>query len=171
MKNYTGYALGRILSQNDLKDAVQKWHSEKKVVVFTNGCFDIIHRGHVEYLVQAKKMGDILIVGLNSDTSVKKLKGSDRPYVAEHDRAYILSQLRPVDAVSIFEEETPLNLIKLVSPDVLVKGGDYSLKNIVGRKEVEHRGGNVVAIPLIKGRSTTELIEKIRKPQHKYQNK
>jgi rfaE bifunctional protein nucleotidyltransferase chain/domain len=163
--------LGRILNRDELRNAVKKWHSETKVIVFTNGCFDIIHRGHVEYLVHAKKMGDILIVGLNSDTSVKKLKGPDRPYVAEHDRAYILSQLRPVDAVSIFAEETPLNLIKLVNPDVLVKGGDYSLKNIIGKKEVEHRGGNVVTIPLIRGRSTTELIEKIRKPQHEHQNK
>lgn len=162
MKNYTGHALGRILNRSDLSDAVEKWRAEGKVIVFTNGCFDIIHRGHVEYINKAKKMGDILVLGLNSDQSVRKLKGAGRPYVSEIDRAYILSQLIPVDAVSIFEEETPLNLIKVVKPDVLVKGGDYSIDNIVGKNEVEQDGGTVVAIPLVEGKSTTGLIEKIK---------
>jgi rfaE bifunctional protein nucleotidyltransferase chain/domain len=162
MKNYTGYVLGRILNRPDLSEAVEKWRAEENVIVFTNGCFDIVHRGHVEYLTKAKNMGDILILGLNSDKSVKKLKGAGRPYVSEKDRAYILSQLVPVDVVSVFEEETPLNLIKVVMPDVLVKGGDYLPDTIVGRREVEQNGGTVVAIPLVKGRSTTGLIEKIR---------
>jgi len=154
--------LGKIFNKNDLSDAVEKWHANGKIIVFTNGCFDIIHRGHVEYLTKAKNMGDVLVLGLNSDQSVKKLKGAGRPYVSENDRAYILSQLISVDAVSVFEEETPLNLIKLVKPDVLVKGGDYSLDTIVGKKEVEQSGGTVIAIPLVEGRSTTGLIEKIR---------
>jgi rfaE bifunctional protein nucleotidyltransferase chain/domain len=163
MKNYTRYVLGKILNRDDLKDAVEKWRSANKIIVFTNGCFDIIHRGHVEYISDAKKMGDILVVGLNSDKSVNKLKGFGRPYINQSDRAFILSQLISVDVVSIFEDETPLKLIKLVKPDVLVKGGDYSPNEIVGREEVEREGGKVVAIPLVAGRSTTGLIEKIRK--------
>jgi len=154
--------LGKIYNKKDLRGAVDKWRSEEKVIVFTNGCFDIIHRGHVEYIADAKKMGDILVLGLNSDESVQDLKGAGRPFVSQNDRAYILSQLIPVDAVAIFEEKTPLNLIKLVKPDVLVKGGDYSLDEIVGKKEVEENGGTVVTIPLVKGKSTTGLIEKIR---------
>lgn len=154
--------MGRIIKRSELAKEIRKWREEQKVIVFTNGCFDIIHRGHVEYLNKAKSLGDILILGLNSDTSVKKLKGADRPYVSEQDRAYIMSQMVPVDVVSIFNEETPLNLIKTVMPDVLVKGGDYTPDTIVGRKEVEQNGGKVVAIPLVKGRSTTGLIEKIK---------
>jgi len=154
--------LGKIYNKNDLISAVMRWRADNKIIVFTNGCFDIIHRGHVEYLAKAKSMGDVLILGLNSDNSVKKLKGPGRPYVTQSDRAYILSQLIPIDAVCIFEEETPLNLIKFVKPDVLVKGGDYTPDAIVGKKEVEQNGGTVVAIPLVKGRSTTGLIEKIK---------
>ena len=154
--------MGKIYNKNDLISAVMRWRADNKIIVFTNGCFDIIHRGHVEYLAKAKSMGDVLILGLNSDNSVKKLKGPGRPYVTQSDRAYILSQLIPIDAVCIFEEETPLNLIKFVKPDVLVKGGDYTPDAIVGKKEVEQNGGTVVAIPLVKGRSTTGLIEKIK---------
>ena len=163
MKNSIRCVLGKIINRSDLYEAVKKWRVEEKVIVFTNGCFDIIHRGHVEYLCKAKSLGDVLILGLNSDQSVKKLKGEGRPFVSEKDRAYILSQLVPVDVVSVFEEETPLNLIKLVVPDVLVKGGDYTHDTIVGSNEVEESGGTVVAIPLVQGRSTTGLIEKIRK--------
>jgi D-beta-D-heptose 7-phosphate kinase/D-beta-D-heptose 1-phosphate adenosyltransferase len=168
MNHYIGYVLGRIIDRKDLKEIVKIWRAEEKVVVFTNGCFDILHRGHVEYLSKAKALGDILILGLNSDKSVKKLKGADRPFVTEKDRAYILSQLVPVDAVSVFEEETPLKLIKLVMPDVLVKGGDYTPDTIVGRKEVEENGGTVVAIPLVEGRSTTGLIDRIRNAAIEY---
>lgn len=155
--------MGRTFNRVQLGEAVKKWRAEEKIIVFTNGCFDIIHRGHVEYLTKAKELGDVLVVGVNSDKSVEKLKGSGRPFVPEKDRAYILSQLLAVDAVSIFDEETPLNLVKLVMPDVLVKGGDYILETIVGRTEVEESGGTVVAIPLVAGRSTTGLIEKIGK--------
>jgi D-beta-D-heptose 7-phosphate kinase/D-beta-D-heptose 1-phosphate adenosyltransferase len=163
MKNFIRCVLGKIINSSDMAEAVKKWRAEEKSIVFTNGCFDIIHRGHVEYLSRAKSLGDILILGVNSDLSVKKLKGEGRPFVPEKDRVYILSKLIPVDAVSVFEEETPLNLIKLVMPDVLVKGGDYTADTIVGRDEVEENGGTVVAIPLVHGRSTTGLIEKIRK--------
>lgn len=162
MKNFIRCVLGRIINRSDLGEAVNKWRAEEKVIVFTNGCFDILHRGHVEYLCEAKTLGDILIVGLNSDQSVKKLKGTGRPYVSEKDRAFIMSQLIPVDAVSVFGEETPLNLIKLVMPDVLAKGGDYTLDTIVGKDEVEQNGGKVIAIPLVKGRSTSSLIERIK---------
>jgi D-beta-D-heptose 7-phosphate kinase/D-beta-D-heptose 1-phosphate adenosyltransferase len=155
--------LGKIYNSSELSEAVQKWRADEKVIVFTNGCFDIIHRGHVEYLSKAKSLGDILILGLNSDKSVKMLKGEDRPFVPEKDRAFILSQLLAIDAVSVFDEETPLNMIKRVLPDVLVKGGDYTPDTIVGKDEVELNGGTVVAIPLIQGKSTSGLIEKIRK--------
>jgi rfaE bifunctional protein nucleotidyltransferase chain/domain len=130
-------------------------------IVFTNGCFDLLHRGHVEYLEQAKLQGDILIVGLNSDTSVRKLKGPGRPLTSEEDRAFILSRLEPVDIVCIFEEETPIKLLSKVLPDVLVKGGDYTLDGIVGRDLVEQNGGLVMTIPFIQNSSTSDMIEKI----------
>ena len=132
--------MGKIYNRTDLSAAAERWRVDGKIVVFTNGCFDIVHRGHVEYLAKTKNLGDVLVLGLNSDQSVKKLKGSGRPYVPQGDRAYILSQLISVDAVCIFEEETPLKLIKSVKPDVLVKGGDYSLDKIVGKEEVEKTG-------------------------------
>jgi D-beta-D-heptose 7-phosphate kinase/D-beta-D-heptose 1-phosphate adenosyltransferase len=162
MKNFIRFVLGRIINRSDLGKAVNQWRAEEKVIVFTNGCFDILHRGHVEYLCKAKSLGDILIVGLNSDKSVKKLKGKGRPYVSEEDRAFIMSQLVPVDAVSVFGEETPLYLIKLVMPDVLVKGGDYTPDTIVGKDEVEKNGGKVIVIPFVKDRSTSGLIERIK---------
>lgn len=154
--------MGKILSRTKLEVDLKRWRSTGKIIVFTNGCFDILHRGHVEYLNQAKKLGDILILGLNSDQSVRLLKGPGRPYVSEEDRAYILSQLLSVDVVTIFEEETPYNLIKAVQPDILVKGGDYSPDQIVGKDIVEKYGGKVIPITLVDGKSTTGLIEKIR---------
>ena len=132
-------------------------------IVFTNGIFDIIHRGHITYLEKAKDYGDILILGLNSDSSAKRLKGSDRPIVNQDDRAYILSRMEPVDIVSIFNEDTPINLIRKVKPDILIKGGDYELEGIVGREFVESYGGIVNTIPFVEGKSTSGLIEKIRK--------
>ncbi len=131
-------------------------------ISFTNGCFDLIHFGHVAYLEQAKKKADFLILGLNSDESVKRLKGEGRPYVNQQDRAYILSRLEAVDVVCIFDQDTPLELIKKVKPDFLIKGGDYQLNEIVGRAYVEKIGGQVLTIPLIKGRSTTNIISKIK---------
>jgi D-beta-D-heptose 7-phosphate kinase/D-beta-D-heptose 1-phosphate adenosyltransferase len=132
-------------------------------LVFTNGCFDLLHRGHVEYLHQARLLGDTLVVGVNSDASVERLKGPGRPVVPQGDRALILAGLESVDAVTLFDEDTPRNLIATLLPDVLVKGGDYAPATIVGREEVEGAGGEVRVIPFIQGRSTTELIHHIRK--------
>jgi rfaE bifunctional protein nucleotidyltransferase chain/domain len=154
--------LSKIFSKPDLQTLITRWRTEGKKIVFTNGCFDIIHRGHVEYLEETKKYGDVLVLGLNSDDSVRRLKGKGRPFVCESDRAYILSHFSMVDAVCIFDEDTPLQLIHVVEPDVLVKGGDYALNEIVGRDVVELKGGKVVAVPLIRDKSTTGLIEKIK---------
>lgn len=131
-------------------------------IAFTNGCFDVLHRGHVHYLESAKEPADILIVGLNSDRSVKKLKGEDRPIVQEDDRAYILSRLEPVDVVCIFDDDTPIELLKRIKPDLLIKGGDYTVDQVVGKELVESFGGKVYVAPLIKGLSSTNLITKIK---------
>ena len=160
--NCLGHVLGEVIKRNDLAQYVSSWHKSGKKIVFTNGCFDVLHRGHVEYLITARKHGDLLLVGVNTDFSVKKLKGDNRPLVGEQDRAFILSQLIAVDAVVLFSEETPYNLINEVKPDVLVKGGDYSVNEVVGREIVEASGGEVIIIPLVTGRSTTNLIDKIR---------
>lgn len=135
---------------------------EGKAVVFTNGCFDILHAGHVTMLREARALGDFLIVGLNADASVRRLKGSDRPVHDEHDRAAVLSELRSVDVVVIFEQDTPVELLKALKPDVLVKGGDYTKDRVVGREIVESYGGRVELVSVLSGRSTTVAIEKIR---------
>lgn len=132
------------------------------VVVFTNGCFDLLHRGHVQYLEKAKEHGDILIVGLNSDRSVRNLKGPPRPVLTQEDRAFILSRLEAVDVVSVFDEETPYELIVQVQPDILIKGGDYPINEIVGRDIVSNRGGHVLTIPFLEGKSSTAIINIIR---------
>jgi rfaE bifunctional protein nucleotidyltransferase chain/domain len=157
--------LGKIYGLGELKIQIQNWHTAGKKIVFTNGCFDLLHRGHIEYLLAAKSYGDILIIGLNSDSSVRRLKGPHRPFTPEQDRAYILSQLLMVDAVCLFAEDTPLHLITEVVPDVLVKGGDYRVEEIVGKDIVERWGGKVITVPIIKDRSTSLLIDKIRKTQ------
>ena len=131
-------------------------------VVFTNGCFDLLHRGHVEYLFAARALGDCLVVGLNTDASVRRLKGPDRPIVGETDRATVIAALECVDAVTLFDEDTPRELIAALLPDVLVKGGDYTLDGIVGRAQVEAAGGEVRVLPFVQGRSTTSLIDLIR---------
>lgn len=131
-------------------------------LVFTNGCFDILHRGHVEYLEQARALGDALVVGVNTDASVERLKGPGRPVVPQADRALVLAGLESVDAVTLFDEDTPRALIRALLPDVLVKGGDYAVNGIVGREEVETAGGEVHVIPLIRGRSTSDLIRRIQ---------
>jgi D-beta-D-heptose 7-phosphate kinase/D-beta-D-heptose 1-phosphate adenosyltransferase len=130
-------------------------------VVFTNGCFDILHRGHVEYLTKAKALGDVLLVGMNTDASVKRLKGPQRPVVSQDDRAFVLAALRTIDYVCLFDEDTPYELIKAVVPDVLVKGGDWSIDAIVGKDIVEAAGGTVQTIDFVPDRSTTNIIEKI----------
>jgi D-beta-D-heptose 7-phosphate kinase/D-beta-D-heptose 1-phosphate adenosyltransferase len=133
-------------------------------VVFTNGCFDLLHRGHASYLNAAKALGASLVVGVNTDASVQRLdKGSGRPFVSEADRAYLLASLECVDAVCLFDEDTPLQLISALLPDVLVKGADYALDQVVGREAVEAAGGRVVLVPLVSGYSTSALLKRIRK--------
>lgn len=131
-------------------------------IVFTNGCFDLLHRGHVEYLYAARELGDVLVVGLNGDDSVRRLKGPDRPLVPEDDRAIVLAGLGCVDAVTLFHEDTPVDLIAALLPDVLVKGGDYSVDEIVGGEDVREHGGEVVVIGFVEGRSTTSLVHRIQ---------
>lgn len=130
-------------------------------VVFTNGCFDLLHAGHVDYLQKSRALGDVLVVGLNSDQSVRRLKGAGRPVNPQEDRGYVLAGLENVDYVLIFEEDTPYELIKAVEPDVLVKGGDWSVEHIVGRDVLWQRGGEVLSIPLLKGYSSTAIIKRI----------
>ncbi|KPL16937.1 MAG: hypothetical protein AMJ92_12315 [candidate division Zixibacteria bacterium SM23_81] len=153
--------MGELLTREELVTVRHEARRQGRKVVFTNGCFDLLHRGHVEYLIQAKKLGDILVVGLNSDRSVQKLKGHGRPLTPQEDRARVLTALEMVDYVCIFEEETPARLIQAVVPDVLVKGSDYQLDEIVGRDTVEQAGGRVVSVPLVEGFSTRGLIQRI----------
>ncbi len=142
---------------------VKKLQAQDQKVVFTNGCFDLLHPGHVAYLEQARSLGEALIVGVNTDDSVKRLlKGPGRPVTPEADRARVLAALACVDRVVLFSEETPLELITALQPDILVKGGDYQLEEIVGREVVQARGGQVLALPFVPGYSTTELLERIR---------
>jgi D-beta-D-heptose 7-phosphate kinase / D-beta-D-heptose 1-phosphate adenosyltransferase len=131
-------------------------------VVFTNGCFDVLHRGHVEYLYGARARGDVLVVGVNTDRSVRRLKGEGRPVNRERDRAVVLAGLGCVDAVTLFEEDTPLQLISALLPDVLVKGDDYRLEDVVGASEVVNAGGEVFLAPLVPGRSTTAIVHRMR---------
>ena len=142
---------------------IKKIKAERKKIVFTNGCFDLLHVGHIRYLFQAKKLGDFLIIGLNSDRSVKKLKGKDRPINSFEDRATLLSALNSVDLVIKFEEQTPENLIKDIVPDVLVKGGDYNIEDIVGYQIVIQNGGKVKTLSFYDGYSSTNYIDKINK--------
>lgn len=151
----------KIKSRAELKAIVQNLRTEGAKIVFTNGCFDILHLGHVRYLSQAKKLGDVLIVGLNTDDSVTKLKGKERPYLSEMERAEILASLGCVDYVCLFSEMRPDNLIKIVKPDFHVKGGDYKINKLPEKKLVESLGGKVVVIPPIKGKSTTNIVERI----------
>ena len=143
-----------------LGNRLAMWRFLNNKIVFTNGCFDILHRGHIAYLSEARDRGDVLIIGLNSDASVQRIKGDGRPVQDEMSRALILASLRFVDAVVLFDEDTPYELIKLVKPDVLVKGGDYTEETIVGAGFVKENGGEVVTIPLVEGYSTTEIIKK-----------
>ena len=142
---------------------INKIKSEEKKIVFTNGCFDLLHVGHIKYLSQAKDLGDILIIGLNSDKSVKKLKGNNRPINSFEDRAKLLAALKSVDLVIKFEEQTPENLIKEIIPDVLVKGGDYDIEEIVGYQTVIDNGGQVKTLSFYEGYSSTNYIDKINK--------
>ncbi len=153
-------------TDTDLKSMLRRLRSEHKKIIFTNGVFDLIHRGHVEYLTQAKKLGEVLIVGLNSDKSVKIIKGSNRPIIKENDRAFVLQNLKPVDYVVIFDEDNPYNLIRLIQPDVLVKGADWNEHQIIGADIVRANGGKVKRIKFIVGKSSTNIIKKIIRKYH-----
>ena len=150
-----------IVTCTELVQIREKFRQDGKKVVFTNGCFDIIHRGHVDYLTKAKALGDVLLVGINTDASVRRLKGTARPIVCQDDRAFVLSALRVVDYVCLFDEDTPYELIKVVVPDVLVKGSDWTIDSIVGKDIVEAAGGTVQTIDFVSNRSTTDIIKKI----------
>lgn len=149
----------KIVCRNDLKKLILKWRNANERIVFTNGCFDLLHLGHVDYLAKAKDLGERLIIGVNTDSSVKRLKGEHRPLQDENSRLHILAALQSVDAVVLFDEDTPYELIKEIEPDILVKGADYKIENIVGYDIVVSRGGSVQTIEFIEGYSTT-LIEK-----------
>jgi rfaE bifunctional protein nucleotidyltransferase chain/domain len=152
------------LSLDDAARLRARWREQGRRVSFTNGCFDLLHPGHVSLLESARAEGDALIVAINSDESVRRLKGPTRPVIPEGERAEVLLGLDAVDAVVVYDEETPLRVIETLRPDVLVKGADWALDQIVGREEVEADGGRVVRVPLVAGRSTTKILERIRKP-------
>jgi D-glycero-beta-D-manno-heptose 1-phosphate adenylyltransferase len=154
--------IDKILSPGDLLGERQRLRSAGVRVVFTNGVFDLLHVGHVRYLAEARALGDVLIVAVNSDRAVKELKGPERPVFAEHERAEILAALRSVSYVTVFDEISPRSLIAQLLPDVLVKGGDYGLDAIHGREEVEVAGGKVISLPFVQGASTSGMIERIR---------
>ncbi len=152
----------KILSREDTKKQVEQWQSEGKKIVFTNGCFDIVHLGHIDYLEKAQALGDKLVLGLNTDASVQRLKGETRPVVNEYARARMMAAMSFIDAVTLFDEETPKELIETLCPNILVKGDDYSVENIVGSDFVLAHGGEVKTISLVKGYSTSAIIQKIK---------
>ncbi len=154
--------MNKILDRNTLENELDALRKKGKKIAFTNGCFDILHIGHVRYLREAKKTADILVLALNSDSSVKKIKGEKRPLVPQEDRAEIMAALEFIDFVTIFDETTPLELINLLKPDVLIKGGDWAEDKVVGRDEIKKWGGKLTLIPEINGKSTTSIVDKIR---------
>ncbi len=141
---------------------VERWRTDGRRIVFTNGCFDLLHPGHVAYLFEARALGDALVVGLNDDASIRRLKGPERPVNPLEDRARMLAALKPVDLIAPFGEDTPIELIRALRPDVLVKGGDYREEEIVGAPEVRANGGEVIVLPFLDGHSSTRLIARIR---------
>lgn len=155
----------KILTLSQLSERIATFRKDNpgSSVVFTNGCFDLIHQGHVDYLSRARDLGDLLIVGLNSDASVKRLKGDGRPISNETSRARVLASFSFVDYVVVFDEDTPLRLIEAIVPDILVKGGDYSRDTVVGADFVEHNGGRLELLSLVQGESTTRLVERMKK--------
>ena len=151
----------KIISLEEIGSRVRSWRKESRKLVFTNGCFDILHSGHVRYLQTAAGFGDILLLGLNSDSSVRKLKGPRRPITTQADRAYLLSAVEAIDFIVIFDEETPARLIQSVNPDVLVKGGDYLPEDVVGYDTVTENGGFVKIVPYVEGKSTSGIVNSI----------
>ena len=161
--------MNKILERNALKDKLEELRKKGKKIAFTNGCFDILHVGHVRYLREAKKTADVLVLALNSDSSVRSIKGEKRPLMNEKERAEILAALECIDFVTIFPELTPLELINYLKPDILIKGGDWPEEKVVGREEIKKWGGRVAIIPEVEGKSTTNIVEKIKKlycPNH-----
>mgnify|MGYP006388123723 FL=1 len=154
--------MSNIKSRKEIKEIRTQLKREGKKVVFTNGCFDLIHSGHVDYLIKAKEMGDVLILGLNTDSSVKRIKGDKRPILKQDERAFILSNLKPVDYLTFFEEDTPGEIINDLIPDVLVKGADWAIDKIVGREVVEVNGGEVQTIQFVNDQSTSNIIKIIK---------
>lgn len=152
-----------IVTLEQIIDIRRKLKSENKKVVFTNGCFDILHSGHIDYLSKSKKLGDILIVGVNTDSSIRRIKGNKRPIMNEGDRAFILSSLKPVDYVVLFDEDTPAEIINKIVPDILVKGADWEISKIIGRDIVEKNGGEVKTITFVNDISTSKIIDTILK--------
>jgi D-beta-D-heptose 7-phosphate kinase/D-beta-D-heptose 1-phosphate adenosyltransferase len=157
----------KIKRKEDLQRIIEDLKAKGKRIVFTNGCFDLLHLGHIRYLEKAKSIGDILVVGVNSDRSVQSLKGPERPILPEEERAEILSGLECVDYITLFDEPTPLELISSLQPHILVKGGDWAKETTVGREVVERSGGEVVILPFVEGSSTSNLIETILKRYEK----
>ena len=155
--------MNKILERTALKDKLEELRKKGKKIAFTNGCFDILHVGHVRYLREAKKTADVLVLALNSDSSVRSIKGEKRPLMNEKERAEIVAALEFIDFVTIFPELTPLELINYLKPDILIKGGDWPEEKVVGREEIKKWGGRVAIIPEVEGKSTTNIVEKIKK--------
>src|SRR5450759_292819 len=155
--------MNKILERNALKNKLEELRKEGKKIAFTNGCFDILHVGHIRYLREAKKTADVLVLALNSDSSVRAIKGDKRPLMSEEERAEILAALDFIDFVTIFPELTPLELINYLKPDILIKGGDWPEEKVIGREEIKKWGGRVAIIPEVEGKSTTNIVEKIKK--------
>ena len=154
--------LEKVVTIPDLMPKILSWRLKNQKIVFTNGCFDVLHKGHIQLLLKSAELGNILIVAINTDSSVKRLKGEDRPINSEADRALLLAAQLYVDAVIYFDEETPLSLIELIQPEVLVKGGDYTVDTVVGSDFVLKNGGEVVIIPTVEGYSSSQTIEKMK---------
>jgi rfaE bifunctional protein nucleotidyltransferase chain/domain len=155
--------ISKIYTLSDLKIQTDKWKEKGDKIVFTNGCFDLVHRGHVEVLANTADLGDRLVIGLNSDISIQELKGKNRPIIDENSRAILLASLQFVDAIVLFSQETPEKLIETIIPNILVKGGDYKVTEIAGHKVVLENGGEVILVPFIDGFSTTNIVNKIKK--------
>jgi rfaE bifunctional protein nucleotidyltransferase chain/domain len=155
--------ISKIYTLSDLKIQTDKWKEKGDKIVFTNGCFDLVHRGHVEVLANTADLGDRLVIGLNSDISIQELKGKNRPIIEENSRAILLASLQFVDAIVLFSQETPEKLIETIIPNILVKGGDYKVTEIAGHKVVLENGGEVILFPRINGFSTTNIVDKIKK--------
>ena len=153
---------GKVKTLGELVSIIHELRRQGKVIVFTNGCFDLLHHGHVRYLDQAKTLGDVLIVAINSDTSVRTLKGPGRPVMPQAERVEVLAAIASVDYVTIFDELTPEGVIQALAPDVLVKGGDWTVDQVVGREIVEGQGGRVLSLPYVEGASTSRLLRRIR---------